>query len=229
MDEGLLSRRRLLRGAVCAAGGAVAGWALRQPPGTEAGRTEPVAPRGGPGGTGPPAVDYASAVWTPAVRSNYTPARRPASDPVDYVVIHLTTDTFPTMVKIFQDPERAVSAHYLIRAADGGIAQCVREPDIAWHTGNWEYNTRSIGIEHEGWLEQRTYSEAMYRASAALTAAVCARHGIPVDRKHILGHNEIPDATHEDPGPYWDWDTYMRLVKSAAVRYDRMRVRPLVP
>ena len=27
----------------------------------------------------------------------------------------------------------------------------VAEQDIAWHAGNWDYNTRAIGIEHEGY------------------------------------------------------------------------------
>ena len=46
-------------------------------------------------------------------------------------------------------------------------------------------------------------------------------YGVPLDREHIIGHDEIPGVTaarqagmHWDPGPYWDWDRYMQLLLS---------------
>jgi hypothetical protein len=93
----------------------------------------------------------------------------------------------------------------------------VREKDIAWHAGNWTYNTQSIGIEHEGWVSDASwYTDAMYRASAALTRNVCLKYGIPMDRSHIIGHSEVPGATHTDPGQYWNWTYYMQLVTQSA-------------
>jgi N-acetyl-anhydromuramyl-L-alanine amidase AmpD len=162
------------------------------------------------------AVDYPSAESLPATTANYTASNRPTTYPVDYVVIHVTQEFWADAVSIFQDPARAVSSHYVVRSADGHIAQCVREHDVAWHAGNWDYNTRSIGIEHEGWVDQPEYfTDAMYEASAKLTAAVCATYGIPTDRNHILGHSEVPGADHTDPGPNWDWTRYIRLVNLA--------------
>ncbi|GHF50174.1 hypothetical protein GCM10010218_34610 [Streptomyces mashuensis] len=149
----------------------------------------------------------------PAHPANYTVADRPASHPVRYVVIHLTEETFADTTRIFQDPASRVSAHYLVASATGEVARLVAEKDIAWHAGNWEYNTHSIGIEHEGWPARPEFlTDALYRASARLTAAVCARHGIPADREHVIGHSEVPGATHTDPGPHWDWNRYLRLV-----------------
>jgi hypothetical protein len=52
----------------------------------------------------------------------------------------------------------------------------------------------------------------MYRASAALTRHICDKYGIPKDRTHIIGHNQVPGATHTDPGPHWNWTTYMSYV-----------------
>lgn len=78
----------------------------------------------------------------------------PTAYPLDYVVIHVTQESYSKTVSIFQNPQKMVSAHYLVRSADGHVAQCVRERDVAWHAGNWDYNTRSIGIEHEGWVDQ---------------------------------------------------------------------------
>ncbi|MDJ1132948.1 N-acetylmuramoyl-L-alanine amidase [Streptomyces iconiensis] len=159
-------------------------------------------------------VDYPQAEWVPAAGSNYTVANRPSQYPVEYVVIHVTQTTYADALAIFQNPAKKVSAHYVLRSADGHAAQMVREKDVAWHAGNWDYNTRSVGIEHEGWIDEpgKWFTDAMYEASAALTANVCDRHGIPKDRAHIIGHNEVPGADHTDPGPHWDWARYLKLV-----------------
>ncbi|MFF8842083.1 N-acetylmuramoyl-L-alanine amidase [Streptomyces sp. NPDC015127] len=162
------------------------------------------------------AADFPDAEWVPAAASNYTVSSRPSAYPVRYVVVHVAQETYADTLAIFKDPARKVSAHYVVRSADGHVAQCVRERDIAWHAGNWDYNTRSIGIEHEGWVDRPAYfTHAMYERSAALTAWVCDRYGIPKDREHIIGHREVPGATHTDPGPYWDWSRYIRLVNFA--------------
>ncbi|MFD5634972.1 N-acetylmuramoyl-L-alanine amidase [Streptomyces sp. NPDC127077] len=162
------------------------------------------------------AVDYPDAEWNPAISSNYTASDRPYSYDLDYVIIHVTQATYATTLSIFQNPQKKVSAHYLVRSADGHAAQCVRERDVAWHAGNWDYNTRSIGIEHEGWVDRPAYfTDALYEESAKLTATICDQYGIPKDRAHILGHYEVPGTDHTDPGPNWDWVRYIRLVNFA--------------
>ncbi|WP_435840849.1 N-acetylmuramoyl-L-alanine amidase [Streptomyces cinnamoneus] len=156
---------------------------------------------------------YPPTHWIPASTGNYTASGRPGAYPVDRIVIHVTEETFPDAMRIFKDPRSRVSAHYMVASADGYIGQFVRERDIAWHAGNWRYNTVSIGIEHEGWIHRPEYfTDALYRASARLTSAVCARYGIPPTRAHIVGHSEVPGSTHADPGPHWDWDRYLQLV-----------------
>ncbi|HEX6497672.1 MAG TPA: N-acetylmuramoyl-L-alanine amidase [Micromonosporaceae bacterium] len=158
-------------------------------------------------------TDYGPAVWMPASSSNYTVANRPSDYKINYVVIHVTQETWSDAIAIFQDPSSKVSAHYVFRSSDGAVAQTVREKDIAWHAGNWTYNTQSIGIEHEGWVDDSSwFTDAMYRASASLTREITGKYGIPRDRNHIIGHSEVPGATHTDPGPYWDWTYYMQLV-----------------
>ncbi|MER6471223.1 N-acetylmuramoyl-L-alanine amidase [Streptomyces collinus] len=191
-----LSRRRILKGAAVAAVPSVL-----FPDARAGART---------------AVDYPAAEWQPATTANYTSSDRPATYAVDRVVIHVTQETYPDTLAIFRNAQKAVSAHYLVRSADGHVAQCVREADVAWHAGNWGYNTRSIGIEHEGWVDQPEYlTHALYEQSAKLTASICARYGIPRDREHIIGHYQVPGTDHTDPGPYWDWVRYLRLVNFA--------------
>ncbi|MEV7583342.1 N-acetylmuramoyl-L-alanine amidase [Streptomyces erythrochromogenes] len=227
MEDSPLSRRRLLWGAAGAAGTALAAAGLPQllRPDEQA---KPALPS--PGGkaavaAGPPAtprkdssVDYAPAVWVEASESNYTVSDRPEAYPIEYVVIHLTTDILPVMFSKFKDAAERVSAHYMISASGTRIAQCVRERDVAWHSGSVWYNYRSIGIEHEGWTDQPVYTDKMYETSAVLTATICAKYEVPVDRDHILGHVEVPLSTHDDPGTVWDWDKYMNLVETARRR-----------
>jgi N-acetyl-anhydromuramyl-L-alanine amidase AmpD len=159
------------------------------------------------------AVDYPGATWAPASTANYTAANRPTTYPINLVVIHVTQETFADTIALFQDPSHAACAHYVVRSADGHIDQCVREHDVAWHAGNWDYNTRSIGIEHEGYVDDPSwFTTDMYHASAALTAEICDKYGIPKDREHIIGHVEVPGTDHTDPGPNWDWVRYIRDV-----------------
>ncbi|PKV89232.1 N-acetylmuramoyl-L-alanine amidase [Streptomyces sp. TLI_146] len=161
-------------------------------------------------------TDYPGAHWVPASDANCTVSQRPFTYAVDRVIIHVTQESFNTTLQIFQNPAKKVSAHYVVRSADGYTAQMVREHDIAWHAGNWNYNTRSVGIEHEGWVDQPAYfTDALYEESARLTASICDRHGIPKDREHIIGHYQVPGTDHTDPGPNWDWVRYIRLVNFA--------------
>ncbi|WP_046778318.1 N-acetylmuramoyl-L-alanine amidase [Streptomyces yangpuensis] len=227
MEDSPLSRRRLLWGAAGTAGAALAAVGLPQLMSPEE-QAKPALPRPGrkaPVAAGPPSaprtdpsVDYAPAVWVEASESNYTASDRPEAYPIEYVVIHLTTDTLPVMFAKFRDDAERVSAHYMISATGTRIAQCVRERDVAWHSGSVWYNYRSIGIEHEGWTDQPVYTDGMYEASAVLTATICAKYDVPVDRDHILGHVEVPLSTHDDPGTVWDWDKYMNLVGTARRR-----------
>ncbi|MFD7917029.1 N-acetylmuramoyl-L-alanine amidase [Streptomyces sp. NPDC059752] len=227
MEDNPLSRRRLLWGAAGAAGAALAAAGLPQlmKPEGKAKAGPPGPARKAPVAAGPPAtlrrdpsVDYAPAVWVEASESNYTASERPEAYPIEYVVIHLTTDIMPIMFTKFKDPAERVSAHYMISATGTRIAQCVRERDVAWHSGSVWYNHRSIGIEHEGWTDQPFYTDKMYEASAVLTATICAKYDVPVDREHILGHVEVPLSTHDDPGTAWNWDKYMKLVETARRR-----------
>ncbi|MEV4621550.1 N-acetylmuramoyl-L-alanine amidase [Asanoa sp. NPDC049573] len=170
-------------------------------------------PAWGSGDVGIMSADYGPAVWAPADPGNYTVSNRTTSYPVNYVVIHMTQGSYAGSISWFQNPASNVSAHYIFRSSDGAVTQAVREKDIAYHAGNWDYNTRSIGIEHEGFVDNPAwFTDAMYRASAALTRNLTTKYGIPRDRAHIIGHREVPGATHTDPGPNWNWTYYMQLV-----------------
>ncbi len=160
-----------------------------------------------------PAGDYSgNSAYVQAHSSNYTNASRGAGD-INYVVIHTTQGSYSGAISWFQNSTANVSAHYVIRSSDGAVTQMVLEEDIGWHAGNWTYNEQSVGIEHEGYVDDASwYTTAMYNSSAKLTADIADRNNIPLDRNHIIAHSEVPGATHTDPGSNWDWARYMELV-----------------
>jgi N-acetyl-anhydromuramyl-L-alanine amidase AmpD len=157
--------------------------------------------------------DYSgAAAFVPADPSNYSNYSRTAND-IDTIVIHVMQGYYNGTKSWFQNPSSNVSAHYIVRSSDGEVTQMVKEEDVAWHAGNWTYNEQSVGIELEGFINNPSwFTEAMYQSSAKLTRDIALRNNIPLDRKHIIGHIEVPGATHTDPGPYWDWNHYMTLV-----------------
>ncbi len=161
-------------------------------------------------------VDYRGARWVAASSSNWRMADRPDDFGIDRVIIHVTQGSYASAVKVFQNPAHGAATHYIVRQ-DGRVTQMIRELDVAFHAGNRDFNERSVGIEHEGFVDRpKDFTDAMYEASARLTARICARYDIPVDRKHIIGHVEVPGTDHTDPGPHWDWDRYIPLVREAA-------------
>ena len=178
--------------------------------------------------------DYPAAIWNPAPECNFSERTKEVSA----VVIHYTEGSYAGSISWFKNCDAQVSAHYVIRSADGQITQMVREKDKAWHART--ANGYTIGIEHEAYGNIWSYfTEEMYQSSAALVRNICSRHE-PIDGYRtfyrdtldsgtclnngvhdlggetactkIRGHQHYPDQSHTDPGPYWDWNYYYKLI-----------------
>lgn len=152
----------------------------------------------------------------PSDYSNHDLAFRPDSPKLTHIVIHDTECSYDVALKLVQDPDY-LAWNYTVRSSDGHIAQHLNPKDIGWHAGNWWMNMHAIGIEHEGFAPQgyTWFSEPMYRSSARLVRYLCREYNIPMDRGHIIGHDQVPGVTsanirgmHWDPGPFWDWEHY---------------------
>lgn len=138
---------------------------------------------------------------------------------LDYILVHDTETAYQPTVNLVQDPTY-LAWNYTLRSSDGHVANHLDPADVGWHAGNWYLNMHSIGVEHEGWAGTGAwYTEAMYRASAELVRHLAAEHDIPLDRAHVIGHDQVPGIlpgytknVHWDPGPYWDWDHYFELL-----------------
>lgn len=164
---------------------------------------------------------YAQTGTAPTSYGSYDIANRPEQQKIEYIVIHDTDGSYDSTIQAAANPTWGASWHYTIRSADGHVAQHVRHKDVAWHAGNWYLNAKSIGIEHEGYATAQGtwYTESMYQASAKLVRYLAAKYDIPLDRAHILGHDNVPGpmaanvrGMHWDPGPYWDWNHYFDLL-----------------
>jgi hypothetical protein len=186
-----------------------------------------------------PAADAGSAARPPVTwlrgEGNFTKSHRP-SRAIEKIVVHVTEGAFWGSVQWLQNPRAHASSHYVI-ARNGTIVQLVHLSDIAWHAGNWKVNSSSVGIEHEGFTYGSAgFTDAQYHASARLAAWIARRSLMPIDREHIIGHAQVPapgggkggSGHHTDPGPHWQWQRYLRLVRQYA-GFERLSVTPLLP
>ncbi|HVX42576.1 MAG TPA: N-acetylmuramoyl-L-alanine amidase, partial [Mycobacteriales bacterium] len=157
----------------------------------------------------------------PGDYGNYDTADRPRQLKIDQIVLHDTEEYYDKTLGIFTDPTSYTSAHYVIRSSDGHVTQMVRTKDVAWQAGNWYTNSHSIGIEQEGFAIKGAtwFTEPLYRSSARLVRYLAAKYDVPLDRQHIIGHDNVPGidpahvaTMHWDPGPFWDWGHYLSLL-----------------
>lgn len=166
----------------------------------------------------PPTLDC---TFIPAASANGQVSNRPANNiRIDSIVIHDTESSYESAISSFQKPGGG-SAHYVIRSSDGAVTQMVPTKDLSFQAGNYSTNMHSIGIEHEGYAASggTWYTQTQYETSAELVAYLADRFDIPLDRQHIIGHDNVsgPQSSlvsgmHWDPGPSWDWERYMRLL-----------------
>ena len=182
--------------------------------------------------------DYPPAIWDPAPECNWEERTKEVSA----VVIHYTEGSYAGCISWFKNCAAQVSAHYVIRSVDGQITQMVLEKDKAWHART--ANGYTIGIEHEAYGNVWEYfTEEMYQSSADLVRSICSRYEtIDGRRTHdrdtldsgfclnnglynlggegacvaIKGHQHYPDQSHTDPGPYWNWNYYYKLINEGA-------------
>ncbi|MGH8877268.1 MAG: N-acetylmuramoyl-L-alanine amidase [Stackebrandtia sp.] len=156
---------------------------------------------------------------TPDAYGNHDQADRPKDMDIDYLVIHNTETSYTNTLELVQDPTY-VSWQYTLRSFDGHVAQHVTSEDVAWQAGNWSVNSHSMGLEHEGVAAEGSwFTEAMYRSSAKLVKHLSKKFDIPLDREHVIGHDNVPATApdkipgmHWDTGPFWDWQHYFDLL-----------------
>lgn len=126
--------------------------------------------------------------------SNYTP--RDERNIIG-VVEHWIVGSAKSALRTFANPNRRASAHFVIDD-EGNIYQLLRLSDIAWHAGDYSYNTETIGIEHEGGYrmgngELAEPTHACEDASARLQAWLSEQYGWGdlKYKKNVWRHRDI--------------------------------------
>lgn len=169
---------------------------------------------------------FGSALWSAANDRNYGSR---GDNKIEFITIHTIQGSYASCISWFKNHAARVSAHYVVRSLDGQVTQMVCEGDNAYHVRT--HNRKAIGIEHEGFIDEgfSWYTTAMYESSAALVRDICKRRGInplqsfqgPATKgvrvlgdncTKIKGHQHFKGNDHIDPGPYWDWNRYFRLI-----------------
>ncbi len=145
------------------------------------------------------------ALWQPSPNFDQ---RRP-----NFVILHQTSnDNVATALATLTDPQRRVSAHYLI-GRDGAVMQLVDEASRAWHAGeswwggNTDLNSASIGIELDNTGDE-AFAEAQIVALLALLEELRGRYRIP--SANFLAHGDIAPTRKVDPGRLFPWQRLAR-------------------
>lgn len=132
---------------------------------------------------------------------------------IQALVVHVMEGSLEGTDSWFRRPPGSpnpVSAHYGI-SKDGRIVQWVRDEDVAYANGEVVRPTAAIVKQLGGNPNQWTLSveceghgtdeptSALMASLAEWVRAKTAEHGIPLDREHVLRHQEIK-ATKTCPG-----------------------------
>lgn len=158
---------------------------------------------------------YLAKTYSAAHSSNYTRGRQ--GNVVDTIVIHYMAGSYSSTLNWFANPAANVSTTYSI-SKSGQSAQHIGEKDTGWHTGVLPFSTqtRSIGIEHDGFGKAGEWTEAMLRESARIVAGICARHPRINYKKYgwggLVGHESI-NSQKSDPGPNFPWKRHDELIE----------------
>lgn len=138
----------------------------------------------------------------------FTPADQVPGRTIEHIDIHHWGErgqTHDGVVAFFcTTGPGSTSAHYVVSA--GRIDCIVSDADVAWHSGVWSENLRSIGIEC-----RPEASDEDYAAVAELVRVLRERYGdLP-----LHGHREFfPTAC---PG-VWDLDRLDRLARAGTIQ-----------
>lgn len=80
------------------------------------------------------------------------------------------------------------SSHYVI-GLNGEIIRCIPEDEVAFHSGSYSMNRKSVGIEtcHPDW--EGKFNENTYNSVVELCADICKRYNLGIDA--IIRHYDV--------------------------------------
>jgi hypothetical protein len=91
----------------------------------------------------------------------------------------------------FQKSKQVFFAYHWLVRLDGNIERLLQDEYIGWHAGNWNINTRSVGIALSG-----NYEQTIPPVSQLQVLKKLIRKYYPqIERDQIIGHCEVKERT----------------------------------
>ena len=135
--------------------------------------------------------------------------------PIDRLIIHCTiaTDSLAHLIG-----GHGNSVHLLDNRDGTPRAQMVTLADAAWGAGNQLFNLRSVNYEHEAtgaeMLNPAYWTDSIIDNMARNAVEVLKLCPLILpDREHIIGHVDVPDQDHTDPGPVFPWARFLASIR----------------
>lgn len=139
---------------------------------------------------------------------------------IEYIIIHWVANPGSTAMQnrnYFENlritHKTQASAHYII-GLNGEIIQCIPDNEVAFHSGNYNMNRKSIGIEncHPDWTGK--FNDSTYESLLNLVAELCKKYNLGVDK--IIRHH---DVTGKDCPRYYvthqaEWEGFKNRVRN---------------
>ena len=114
---------------------------------------------------------------------------------IQYIVVHYVGNAGSSAIanrnyfENLKDSHKTyASSHYVI-GLNGEIIRCIPEDEVAFHSGSYSMNRKSVGIEdcHPDW--EGKFNENTYNSLVELCADICKRYELPVDS--IIRHYDV--------------------------------------
>lgn len=114
---------------------------------------------------------------------------------IQYIVIHWVgnANTSATANRNYfnnlaKTHSTSASSHYII-GLNGEIIRCIPDDEVAFHSGSYSMNRKSIGIEdcHPDWNGK--FTDDTYNALVELCADLCKKYGISIN--NVIRHFDV--------------------------------------
>lgn len=142
---------------------------------------------------------------------------------IEYIVVHWVGNAGSSAIanrNYFENlkttHKTSASSHYIV-GLEGEIIRCIPDEEVAFHSGSWSMNRKSIGIEncHPDWNGK--FNDKTYSSLVELCADLCKKYGIEVNK--IIRHYDVtgkncPKYYVENPE---DWARFKQDVQNEII------------
>lgn len=176
-------------------------------------------------------------IWNPIPAVNWDTNR----DGISLIVIHDIEGGAQSALSRFDTPTGDASAHIVVGDPGNPVYyQCVDFNAVAYATGNYHVNQRSLNIELPGYAG-KPYDPDVLAKAAAMVGYWSRAYGIPLTKLSlsnlnaggttadsgmtgICGHQDVPDPNnvalgggkdnHTDPGSTFPWSQFLAMAQA---------------